>query len=89
METRIWSNEWSSTVTDILQEQKALHAWPQKQLESISDPRKEPKKSDLAITDDDIRTAIKGGQLKLQKERGSDLTLFSPIASQMAHPFGQ
>lgn len=67
---------------------KALHAWRQMQLESTSDPRKEPKKSDLAITDDDIRAAIEGGQLRLQKERGSDLTLFSPMASQMAHHSG-
>jgi 4-oxalmesaconate hydratase len=67
---------------------KTLHAWRKKQLDSIGDPLNAPKESDLNITDDDIRTAIESGQLKLQNERGSDLTLFSPIAGQMAHHLG-
>jgi 4-oxalmesaconate hydratase len=67
---------------------KALHAWRQKQLDSINDPANAPKKSDLVITDDQLRAAIEGGQLKLQRERGADLTLFSPIAGQMAHHLG-
>jgi 4-oxalmesaconate hydratase len=67
---------------------KALHAWRKKQLESISDPANAPKKTDLEISDDEIREAIEGGQLKLQKERGGDLTLFSPIAGQMGHHLG-
>ena len=67
---------------------KSLHAWRQKQLESINDPANTPKKSDLAITDDELRDAIQTGQLKVQRERGGDLTLFSPIASQMAHHLG-
>ena len=68
---------------------KTLHAWRKKQLDSINDPANAPKKSDLVITDDELRAAIEGGQLKLQKERGADLTLFSPIAGQMAHHLGQ
>jgi 4-oxalmesaconate hydratase len=32
--------------------------------------------------------AIENGQLRLQKERGSDLTLFSPIAGLMSHHLG-
>jgi 4-oxalmesaconate hydratase len=67
---------------------KTLHAWRKKQLDSINDPANAPKSSDLNISDDDIRSAIEGGQLKLQTERGSDLTLFSPIAGQMAHHLG-
>jgi len=67
---------------------KSLQAWRQKQLSSINDPATAPMKSDLVITDDEIRAAIEGGQLKLQKERGADLTLFSPIAGQMAHHLG-
>jgi 4-oxalmesaconate hydratase len=67
---------------------KALHAWRKRQLDSISDPANAPKKTDLAITDDEIREAIADGQLKLQKERGGDLTLFSPIAGQMGHHLG-
>ncbi len=67
---------------------KTLHAWRQRQLEAINAPLKTPKKTDLVITDDEIRAAITGGQLKLQTERGGDLTLFSPIAGQMAHHLG-
>ena len=67
---------------------QALHAWRKKQLDFVNDPANAPKKSDLVITDDEIRTAIEGGQLKLQKQRGGDLTLFSPIAGQMGHHLG-
>ncbi|ODT82486.1 MAG: 4-oxalomesaconate hydratase [Pelagibacterium sp. SCN 64-44] len=38
--------------------------------------------------DEDIRDAITSGQLRLQKERGTDLTLFSPIAGDMGHHVG-
>jgi 4-oxalmesaconate hydratase len=41
-----------------------------------------------AITDDEIRGAIEGGQLKLQRERGTDLTIFSPRAAGMGHHLG-
>ena len=67
---------------------KALHVWRKKQLDSVNDPANAPKKSDLAISDAEIHEAIETGQLKLQKERGGDLTLFSPIAGQMGHHLG-
>ncbi len=67
---------------------KQLHAWRKKQLENVHDVAAQPKPSDLNITDDEIREAIVNGQLKLQKERGSDLTIFSPIAGQMGHHLG-
>jgi 4-oxalmesaconate hydratase len=67
---------------------RTLHAWREKQLAHVSDPDNAPKTRDLKISDDEIRAAIEGGQLKLQKERGSDLTLFSPIAGQMGHHLG-
>ena len=40
------------------------------------------------ISDDQIRESLEGAQLKLQRERGSDLTIFSPRASAMAHHIG-
>lgn len=40
------------------------------------------------ISDDQIRESIEQNQLKLQRERGADLTLFSPRASQMGHHIG-
>jgi 4-oxalmesaconate hydratase len=67
---------------------KQIHEWRKKQLASANDPANQPKKSELVITDDEIRAAIEGGQLKLQKERGGDLTIFSPIAGQMGHHLG-
>ena len=40
------------------------------------------------MSDDDIRQTIEANQLKLMKQRGSDLTIFSPRASFMAHHIG-
>ncbi|MFK7891370.1 MAG: amidohydrolase family protein [Granulosicoccus sp.] len=40
------------------------------------------------ISDDEIRESIETNQLRLQRERGADLTLFSPRASAMAHHIG-
>jgi 4-oxalmesaconate hydratase len=40
------------------------------------------------ISDDEIRETIETNQLKLIKERGADLTIFSPRASAMSHHIG-
>ena len=40
------------------------------------------------VTDDQIRESIEANQLELQRERGIDLTLFSPRASAMGHHVG-
>src|SRR5487761_851788 len=66
----------------------SLRAWRERQLAAANDSANGPKTSDLVISDDEIRSAVEGGQLKLQKERGTDLTVFSPIAGQMAHHLG-
>ncbi len=68
---------------------KSFRDWRTKQVDSANDPANAPKRSDGAIlTDDQIREGIEGGQLKLQQERGSDVTLFSPIAGLMSHHLG-
>ena len=67
---------------------KQLLAWRAKQLEHKNDLANGPKESDLVMTDDEIREAIVNGQLKLQQQRGGDLTIFSPIAGQMGHHLG-
>ena len=41
-----------------------------------------------AISDDEIRESIEQNQLRLLRERGADLTIFSPRASAMAHHVG-
>ena len=40
------------------------------------------------ISDDELRESIEANQLKLMKQRGADLTVFSPRASFMAHHIG-
>lgn len=43
---------------------------------------------EIHITDDQIRESLEKNQLKIQAERGVDLTIFSPTASAMAHHHG-
>ena len=45
-----------------------------------ADPSFMPTRADLKITDDEIRERLEPAQLKLQRERGTDLTIFSPRA---------
>ena len=67
---------------------KSFRDWRAKQVEFAGDPLNGPKKEDAILTDDQILEAIGSGQLKLQQERGYDLTLFSPIAGLMSHHLG-
>jgi len=48
----------------------------------------QPLPAPLAISDDEIRESIEQNQLKLIRERGADMTIFSPRASAMAHHVG-
>ncbi len=47
-----------------------------------------PAPGGLKISDDEIRESIQNNQLKLLKERGADMTIFSPRASAMAPHVG-
>ena len=67
---------------------KSFRDWRARQVETADDPLNAPDKRDAILSDDQIREAIEGGQLRLQQERGSDLTLFSPIAGLMSHHLG-
>jgi 4-oxalmesaconate hydratase len=67
---------------------KRLREWRAQQIENANDPVNGPRAADAYLTDDEIRSGIEGGQLKLQRERGIDVTLFSPIASLMSHHLG-
>jgi 4-oxalmesaconate hydratase len=57
------------------------------QLAGLKDPTAPPARPG-AISDDEIRETIEKNQLRLQRQRGSDLTLFSPRASAMGHHLG-
>jgi len=48
---------------------------------------RKPATTDLGITDDELVKSVQP-QLKFQKDRGSDLTVFSPRAAGMAHHVG-
>jgi 4-oxalmesaconate hydratase len=57
------------------------------QLARLKDPTL-PEPKPASISDDEIRETIDANQLRLQKARGADLTIFSPRASTMAHHIG-
>src|SRR6476659_8384847 len=69
-------------------EPKDLLRWRKEQVDNVKEPAKQPPKSSLKASDDEIRESLEQAQLKLQRERGTDLTIFSPRASAMAHHIG-
>ncbi|MCS5702471.1 MAG: amidohydrolase, partial [Acidobacteria bacterium] len=62
-------------------------AFRKAQLARLEDPSL-PLPAPANISDDEIRDSVEQNQLKLLKERGADLTIFSPRASAMAHHIG-
>jgi len=67
---------------------KSLEAFRQKQIAGMKDPKLSPHKDSLVIGDDELRETIEGAQLRIQRERGTDMTIFSPRAGGMAHHVG-
>jgi 4-oxalmesaconate hydratase len=67
---------------------QALQAYRDAQIEGLKDLSRPRTKGRVDISDDDIRQSLESAQLKLQRERGSDVTIFSPRASAMAHHIG-
>jgi 4-oxalmesaconate hydratase len=65
-----------------------LDAWRKLQVASLKDPSQAPQKEALRISDDQIRESLESAQLRIQHERGTDRTFFSPRASGMAHHIG-
>jgi 4-oxalmesaconate hydratase len=63
---------------------REFEAWRQRQLANPND------NSPAAphISDDQIRESLEKAQLKFQRERGTDVTIFSPRASAMGHHAG-
>ncbi len=64
----------------------AHQAWREAQLEAFRSGTAPPPYP--TIGDDEIRAGIVNGQLKMQRERGTELTIFSPRASAMGHHLG-
>ncbi|MFY7901392.1 MAG: amidohydrolase, partial [Rubrivivax sp.] len=67
---------------------KALETWRNRQIAGIKDSALRPRAADLRIGDDELRETIESNQLRQMRSRGSDLTVFSPRASFMAHHIG-
>jgi 4-oxalmesaconate hydratase len=64
-----------------------LNAFRAAQVAHFNDPSK-PEAVLAAISDDQIRASIEQNQLKAQRARGADMTIFSPRAVGMAHHEG-
>src|ERR1700742_180557 len=69
-------------------EPKDLHRFRKDQTEAVKNGTPMPPRAALKMSDDEIRESIEGAQLKFQRERGTDLTIFSPRAAGMAHHIG-
>jgi 4-oxalmesaconate hydratase len=69
-------------------EPKDLHRFRQEQTKAAKDKTAMPSRAALEMSDDEIRESLEGAQLKLQRERGTDVTIFSPRASGMGHHIG-
>ena len=65
----------------------ALNAFRAAQIGHFRDAFK-PKPAGVTVSDDEIRESIEQNQLRLLRERGADMTIFSPRASAMAHHEG-
>jgi 4-oxalmesaconate hydratase len=62
----------------------AHQAFRDAQLAALADPSAPPPEPAL-LPDDAVRESIEGNQLRILRERGGDLMLFSPKASAMEH----
>jgi 4-oxalmesaconate hydratase len=67
---------------------KGLQTYRDAQIAALNDPSHVPSKGKLNVSDDQIRESLENAQVKFQRERGTDLTIFSPRASAMAHHIG-
>jgi 4-oxalmesaconate hydratase len=66
---------------------RELEAFRQRQINGLKDSSQSPSEAPK-ITDDQIRASLENAQLKFQRERGTDLTIFSPRAMGMGHHIG-
>ncbi|WP_375460350.1 amidohydrolase family protein [uncultured Enterovirga sp.] len=69
-------------------EPKAMLDWRKRQIDSINDPAQSPSPSALKVSDDEVRASVADKQLRLQRERGISVAIFSPRAGGMAHHIG-
>jgi 4-oxalmesaconate hydratase len=66
---------------------KQLQEYRDAQIAGLKGGSRPPTRATLTISDDELRESVQP-QLKFQRDRGTDLTIFSPRASAMAHHIG-
>ena len=66
---------------------KQLQAYRDAQISALKTSARPADRGTLAITDDELRESVQP-QLKFQRDRGTDMTIFSPRASAMSHHIG-
>jgi 4-oxalmesaconate hydratase len=66
---------------------RALQGYRDAQIAALKDPAVKPDKTGLRFSDDQLRESV-ASQLKFQRERGTDVTIFSPRAAGMGHHIG-
>ena len=69
-------------------EPKDLHRFRKEQTEAANKKTAMPPRASLKMGDDEIRESVEGAQLKFQRERNTDLVIFSPRAMGMGHHIG-
>jgi 4-oxalmesaconate hydratase len=67
---------------------KELESFRQAQIAALDQGARGAAPPAPKISDDQLRQSVEGAQLKLQRERGTALTIFSPRAAGMAHHVG-
>jgi 4-oxalmesaconate hydratase len=67
---------------------KELQKYRDAQIAALKDAKHVPSKGTLSIGDDQIRESLENAQLRIQRERGTDMTIFSPRAAGMGHHVG-
>jgi 4-oxalmesaconate hydratase len=68
-------------------EPQPLLTFRDKQLAGLADAMRKPTTTELGITDEMLLKSVEP-QLKMQRDRGTDFTIFSPRAAGMAHHVG-
>ena len=66
----------------------ALARFRDRQLARLIDPSLKVLPAELGISDDELRACLEPNQLAFQRQRGTDLTIFSPRAGGMSHHSG-
>jgi len=66
---------------------RELQTYRERQIAGLKDPSLAPSEAPK-ITDDQIRQSLENAQLKFQRDRGTDVTIFSPRAMGMGQHIG-